>query len=864
MKSLYLETTRPDDYRDRRPYKVEKLNTLWALLIIISAALLYGVAVVRFYSLPKPLDENDPQNRGEFIAARARQDLKKLEELGTRVVGSASNEKQAVELLMKTVNEIKQNASDLYEIENLVQTVSGGLVLGPSASFYDSIHNVVVKFSPRNAVSNSSLLINAHFDTVPTSPGGGDDGLMVAVMLEVLRVLSASKTLLQHTIIFLFNGAEENSLQGSHAFITQHEWAKDIKAFINLDALGNGGKEILFQSGPQHPWIAKYYTQYAVHPYANSMGEEIFQLNLIPSDTDFRIFRDFGHIPGLDLAHCLNDYVYHTEYDGMESISDGTFQHTGDNILAIAKAIANSPELPDTSKHASGNLVFYDVLGWFIIYYSDNTGVIINLSICAVSIAAIIISLALIKHSAEVTYMELVFKLIWSLCVQSASGALATGVVVGIAFLLDSVDYSLSWFSQPWLLFGLYYCPFVFVLGMIPSLYLNSRFNILPLHFAIQLLLHSQCIMFISVAIIMTILQIRSAYVVTIAIMFYTSTVIVNWVVNIYTRPYLWLLPLLIGQILPFAFYGYLSMISNSTFIPLSGRFGADFNAEILIAFSQTGFAMLMAGFLVPIFNLFKRTKIILSFFMLIFIIFFIIAFTSLAFPYTTATAPQRHSVYHTKRTFHAVDGSVRREDAGYYILTWDRRSPGIIKDTLAKHVTLQNADKDCSSELMCGLPHYFSGMRSFVSSGFWVDAKSPNLEGNPTLTLLSKEEINGLQRFTFKMTGTRQTQIFIEPISGVQLINWSLPSKLPSESNKQDDAYFLMMRFGGDSVSKEFWLDFKVPEKNNGSTFNIALVGHYQDRDDKLTTEFKQFLKLFPPYAALVATQSSYERWRF
>lgn len=101
--------------------------------------------------------------------------------------------------------------------------------------------------------------------------------------------------------------------------------------------------------------------------------------------------------------------------------------------------------------------------------------------------------------------------------------------------------------------------------------------------------------------------------------------------------------------------------------------------------------------------------------------------------------------------------------------------------------------------------------MTHLRSSGFWVDAKSPNLEGNPTLTLLSKEEINGLQRFTFKMTGTRQTQIFIEPISGVQLINWSLPSKLPSESNKQDDAYFLMMRFGGDSVSKEFWLDFKV-----------------------------------------------------
>lgn len=189
------------------------------------------MSIRAYHTLPKPLTIKDEVKLSDrFIAERARNNLIKLTSFGPRVVGSDANEVQAIQFLYGAISEIKsQMDKSVWELEVDVQVASGSYMHWEMINMYQSIQNFVVKLSPKNTNSSSYLLVNSHYDSVPGGVGAGDDGTMVVVMLEVMRVIAKSNKATRHPIVFLFNGAEENPLQASHAFITQHKWAKNCK-----------------------------------------------------------------------------------------------------------------------------------------------------------------------------------------------------------------------------------------------------------------------------------------------------------------------------------------------------------------------------------------------------------------------------------------------------------------------------------------------------------------------------------------------------------------------------------------------------------------------------------------------------------
>ena len=96
------------------------------------------------------------------------------------------------------------------------------------------IRNVVATIPSQRP--GPQLLLNAHYDSTPTGPGAADDGLGVAVLLEVGAILEAAPP--PRPVTLLFNEGEEYGLNGAHAFVRADPLARQVNSLINIDVRG--------------------------------------------------------------------------------------------------------------------------------------------------------------------------------------------------------------------------------------------------------------------------------------------------------------------------------------------------------------------------------------------------------------------------------------------------------------------------------------------------------------------------------------------------------------------------------------------------------------------------------------------------
>lgn len=85
-------------------------------------------------------------------------------------------------------------------------------------------------------LNSGTILVAAHYDTVPKSPGADDNATGVAIVLEVARLLGSRAT--SRTLQVAFFDREEIGLLGSLAFTGSAARLKNLQGAIVLDMVG--------------------------------------------------------------------------------------------------------------------------------------------------------------------------------------------------------------------------------------------------------------------------------------------------------------------------------------------------------------------------------------------------------------------------------------------------------------------------------------------------------------------------------------------------------------------------------------------------------------------------------------------------
>ncbi|KAI8423451.1 hypothetical protein MSG28_012583 [Choristoneura fumiferana] len=388
----------------------------------------------------------------------------------------------------------------------------------PLLNSYNNVSNIIALLEGESGVLpngelGSSILLNCHYDSVPFALGASDNVAFCAIMTETLHRMSQKREKFKHNLIFLFNGAEENPLQGSHAFL-QHPWSRGVTTVVNLDAAGMNGKANLFQVSDTR--LLGAYAGSTNRPSAQSMGEFLFTSGIVPSDTDFRIWRDFGQIYGVDIAfvkwgnvyHTRNDHpdnlqpgvlqcagdmfltlvtrladmpelaqkvrvdiafvkwgnVYHTRNDHPDNLQPGVLQCAGDMFLTLVTRLADMPEL--AQKATPSSAVYYDFLNTVLVRYPVWASYLVDALIALAALASV---------GFYVWIVGMRWSTVQGLLVSALGRLLATGAsfVVGLLliFLMIATTTQLRYLARQWMVVPIFWMPYVISVFLVSQAY---------------------------------------------------------------------------------------------------------------------------------------------------------------------------------------------------------------------------------------------------------------------------------------------------------------------------------------------------------------------------------------------------------
>ena len=208
-----------------------------------------------------------------------------------------------------------------------------------------------------------TLMVSAHFDSVPAGPGASDDGIGVAALLEVARAIRGQH--FRNTILFLITDGEEDGLLGAEAFVADPQLSRGVAAAINVDNRGTSGRSFLYETSRHNRWLMPLIARGLPHPMSSSFFFNLYEL--LPNDTDLSVLKRAG-IAGINFGSIRNVSHYHTPLDDLRHVTPSTVQDHGDHILAMTRTLAGTDLRQSTDEDA----VFFDILSTALLWWPQS------------------------------------------------------------------------------------------------------------------------------------------------------------------------------------------------------------------------------------------------------------------------------------------------------------------------------------------------------------------------------------------------------------------------------------------------------------------------------------------------------------
>ena len=401
-------------FREAGARRMNRPDGAWTLPAALALLAILFAIQVRQTAPPTPLGVD--ADRGVFSAGRARDELSNL--LGDETphpVGSAAN-RAVKERLIARLTELGLRPEEQRTIGCAAESATCA-----------QVENVLAAIPGRTA---DTIVLMAHYDSVPNAPGAGDDGAAVAALIEMTRIVKAGAPY-RNTILLVFTDAEETGLLGAEAFFAESPAAKRVKAVINLEGSGSSGPVYLLRTGPASGELMAAFRDVAPHPVAQSFTEEIFKR--MPNDTDFSVSLRAG-LPGIDFAFAGERNHYHTPLDSIANLDLGTLQHHGENTLPLLRTLVDADLSATAPNEVYANLGKRHWLHW-----SPATGIVL---------AAIALALLLFATwRARVPPLRLLAAVAFGV----ATLIVAAGLTLAALWLVDRlVGVRPDWPANPW------------------------------------------------------------------------------------------------------------------------------------------------------------------------------------------------------------------------------------------------------------------------------------------------------------------------------------------------------------------------------------------------------------------------------